>query len=98
AGRAGALSPDLPLGFDLGSDALQIVQVQPSAQPGLVRLTLQNLSPQRQLVRWPEGWCAHRELPDEPVASCAPPAADDLLLPWQLGSWCVSPRDRRTDR
>ena len=78
--------PDL----DLGSEALQIVQLQPLEQPGTARLTLQNLSPQRQQLCWPEGWSARRELAPEPVASTASAGAADRLLPWQLGSWLVS--------
>ena len=36
------------------------------------RVVLQNLSPQRQPVRWPPGWLA--DAPNE-------------LGPWQIGSW-----------
>jgi alpha-mannosidase len=75
--------------LDLGSQELQIVQLQPLEQPNTARLTLQNLSPQRQRLRWPEGWSACRELTAGSGSSCTPPGAADLLLPWQLGSWLV---------
>jgi alpha-mannosidase len=87
-----AAGGDAPEGWpdlDLGSEALQIVQFQPLEQPGTARLTLQNLSPQRQQLRWPEGWSARRELAPEPVAATASAGAADRLLPWQLGSWQV---------
>ena len=69
-------------GFDLGSEALQLVAVQSMGQSGEARITVQNLSPQRQQVRWPEGWSATPE-----GALCS-----DLhiLGPWQLASWRVS--------
>jgi hypothetical protein len=73
----------------LGSEALQIVALQPLAQLGTARLTLQNLSPQRQQLRWPEGWSARREFTAGTEASCASAGTGDLLLPWQLGSWLV---------
>jgi hypothetical protein len=73
----------------LGSEALQIVGLQPFEQPGTARLTLQNLSPQRQQLRWPEGWSARREVAAGTEASRASAGTGDLLLPWQLGSWLV---------
>jgi alpha-mannosidase len=75
--------------LDLGSEALQIVGLQPLEQPGMARLTLQNDSPQRQQLRWPEGWSARREFTAGTEASCTSAGADDLLRPWQLGSWLV---------
>jgi len=58
--------------LDLGIEALQLVQLQPSDAQGEARLVLQNLSPQRQRLQWPPGWIA--EGPDQ-------------LGPWQLGAW-----------
>ncbi|MBW0180333.1 MAG: alpha-mannosidase [Vulcanococcus sp.] len=75
--------------LDLGSEALQIVGLQALEQPGTARLTLQNLSPQRQQLRWPEGWSARREVTAGTEAACASAGTGDLLLPWQLGSWLV---------
>jgi alpha-mannosidase len=61
--------------LDLGTEALQLLQLQPSSDArGEARLVLQNLSPQRQRLRWPPGWSA--EGPDQ-------------LGPWQLGEWQV---------
>ncbi|MEN9861417.1 MAG: hypothetical protein RLZZ515_1899, partial [Cyanobacteriota bacterium] len=75
--------------LDLGSEALQIVGLQALEQPGTARLTLQNLSPQRQQLQWPEGWSARREFSAGTEAACASGGTGDLLLPWQLGSWLV---------
>jgi alpha-mannosidase len=83
---AGDALPQCWPALDLGSTALQLVQLQPLEQPGTARLTLQNLSPQRVQLRWPAGWCGRRE-PGE--ASAADLHADDLLLPWQLGHWQI---------
>jgi alpha-mannosidase len=69
-------------GFDLGSEALQLVAVQSVGQSGEARITVQNLSPQRQQVRWPEEWRA------TPEGELAPDA--NTLAPWQLASWRVS--------
>ena len=67
--------------LDLGSEALQLVEFQALEQPGEARLTLQNLSPLRQRLHWPEGWCGVRE---------AGLKLDETTLgPWQLGSWRV---------
>jgi alpha-mannosidase len=76
--------------LDLGSEALQIVGLQPLEQAGMARLTLQNHSPQRQQLRWPEGWSARREFTAGTEASCTSAGTGNLLLPWQLGSWLVS--------
>jgi len=70
------------IGFDLGSEALQLVAFQSVGQSGEARVTLQNLSPQRQQVRWPEGWSA------TPEGELGPDA--HTLAPWQLASWRVS--------
>jgi alpha-mannosidase len=83
---AGGAVPQSWPALDLGSTALQLVQLQPLEQPGMARLTLQNLSPQRVQLRWPAGWCGQRE-PRE--ASAADLHADDLLLPWHLGHWQI---------
>ncbi|MGA0021107.1 MAG: alpha-mannosidase [Vulcanococcus sp.] len=72
--------------LDLGSEALQLVQLQPLEQPGVARMTIQNLSPQRQQLRWPQGWSGRREDGEVRV----PHHAADQLLPWQLASWQVS--------
>lgn len=69
-------------GFDLGSEALQLVAFQPVGQSGEARITVQNLSPQRQQVCWPEGW---RATPEGELGSDA-----HTLAPWQLASWHVS--------
>ena len=69
----------------VGSDALQLVHFQPSEQPGVATLTLQNLSPQRQRLCWPQGWSGER-LTGELSAQ---PTHNDVLLPWQLGRWTV---------
>jgi alpha-mannosidase len=69
-------------GVDLGSEALQLVAVQSVGQSGEARITVQNLSPQRQQVRWPEEWRA------TPEGELAPDA--NTLAPWQLASWRVS--------
>jgi len=84
--------------LDLGSEALQIVGLQALEQPGTARLTLQNLSPQRQHLRWPEGWSARRELTAGTEASSASSGTGDLLLPWQLGSWLVCSGDCAVDQ
>jgi hypothetical protein len=65
---------------------LQLVQLQPLDQPGVARMTIQNLSPQRQQLRWPQGWRGRREEGEVPV----PHHVADQLLPWQLASWQVS--------
>ena len=63
-------------GHNWGSDALQLVRLEPlSSGPG-ARLTLQNLSPQRQRLCCPPGWLAE-------------PEQSDVLGPWQLGSWLL---------
>jgi hypothetical protein len=62
--------------IDWGSDAVQLIALRPLEQPGEAWVTLQNLSPQRQRLRWPQGW--HAE----------PPV--DQLRPWQLASVRVS--------
>ncbi len=80
----------LPLPLDLGSDSLQLVQLQPLAQPGEAQLVLQNLSPQRQRLRWPQGWRARREGLGDGAFADAQEADGDLLRPWQLGRWRVS--------
>jgi alpha-mannosidase len=82
---AGAGAPEGWPALDLGSTALQLVQLQPHAQPGTARLTVQNLSPQRQQLRWPEGWIARRESGEASVDL----QAGDQLLPWQLGHWQI---------
>lgn len=69
-------------GFDLGSEALQLVAFQSVGQSGEARISVQNLSPQRQQVRWPEKWRA------TPEGELAPDA--HTLAPWQLASWRVS--------
>jgi alpha-mannosidase len=69
-------------GFDLGSEALHLVAFEPVGESGEARITVQNQSPQRQQLRWPEGWSA------SPEGDLGP---DDLTLaPWQLASWRVS--------
>jgi alpha-mannosidase len=87
---AQAEGTEVPLPLDLGSDALQLVQLQPLAQPGEAQLVLQNLSPQRQRLRWPEGWRARREGLGDGAFADAQEADGDLLRPWQLGRWRVS--------
>ncbi|QVV66875.1 glycoside hydrolase family 38 C-terminal domain-containing protein [Synechococcus sp. LA31] len=87
---AQAEGTEVPLPLDLGSDALQLVQLQPLAQPGEAQLVLQNLSPQRQCLRWPEGWRARREGLGDGAFADAQEADGDLLRPWQLGRWRVS--------
>ncbi|QCH15184.1 alpha-mannosidase [Synechococcus sp. CB0101] len=82
---AGAGAPEGWPALDLGSTALQLVQLQPHAQPGTARLTVQNLSPQRQQLRWPQGWIARRESGEASVDL----QAGDQLLPWQLGHWQI---------
>jgi len=69
-------------GFDLGSEALHLVAFEPVGESGEARITVQNQSPQRQQLRWPEGWSA------SPEGDLGP---DGLTLaPWQLASWRVS--------
>ena len=73
----------------LESAALELIGLEPGDVAGEAWLTLQNLSPQRQQLRWPEGWSARREFTAGTEASCASAGTGDLLLPWQLGSWLV---------
>ena len=68
-------------GHRWGSDALQLVRLEPLSSGAGARLTLQNLSPLRQRLHCPPGWLAARESSD----GCDP----DGLGPWQLGSWIV---------
>ena len=70
------------IGFDLGSEALHLVAFQLVGQSDEVRITVQNLSPQRQQLRWPEGWSARSEGESGLDRS--------VLAPWQLASWLVS--------
>ncbi|MEY4360509.1 MAG: hypothetical protein RLZZ631_1995, partial [Cyanobacteriota bacterium] len=58
--------------LDLGSEALQLLHLQRLEGGAEARVVLQNLSPQRQPVRWPPGWVA-----DGPNG----------LGPWQIGAW-----------
>jgi hypothetical protein len=62
--------------IDWGSDAVQLIALRPLEQPGEAWVTLQNLSPQRQRLCWPEGWAVEPPL--------------DQLRPWQLASVRVS--------
>ena len=68
-----------------GGAAVQLIAMRPLEQPGEVWITLQNLSPQRQPLRWPPGW---RIEPEVNPASCTTSA--DQLRPWQLASFRVS--------
>ena len=86
AGAGGAA----PLPLDLGSEALQLVQVQPRQRPGEAQLVVQNLSPQRQRLHWPPGWCARREGMGDGAFAAAQEADGDVLRPWQLGRWRLS--------
>ena len=69
--------------LDWGSEALQMVLLQPLAGTGEARLVLQNLSPQRQRPRWSPGWVGEREAMDGSKACCSA----DELGPWQIGAW-----------
>jgi len=84
------LGPEAPgfgmlQGHSWGSDALQLVRLEPlSSGPG-ARLTLQNLSPLRQRLHCPTGWLPEREPSDGLLTGSDP----DCLGPWQLGSWTL---------
>jgi alpha-mannosidase len=73
---AGDTTPMALQAVNWGSDAVQLIALRPLEQSGEAWVTLQNLSPQRQRLRWPEGWHA------EPSV--------DQLRPWQLASVRVS--------
>ena len=72
-------------GLRFGGDAVQLIAMRPLEQPGEVWITLQNLSPQRQPLRWPPGWRIQPEPTSEPCTNSA-----DQLKPWQLASFRVS--------
>jgi alpha-mannosidase len=73
---AGSPEPVALQAIDWGTDAVQLIALRPLEQPGEAWVTLQNLSPQRQWLRWPAGWAV------------APHLAQ--LRPWQLASVRVS--------
>jgi alpha-mannosidase len=73
---AGSPQPVALQAIDWGTDAVQLIALRPLEQPGEAWVTLQNLSPQRQWLRWPAGWAV------------APHLAQ--LRPWQLASVRVS--------
>jgi hypothetical protein len=64
---------------------VQLIAMRPLEQPGEVWITLQNLSSQRQPLRWPPGWRIQPEPTSEPCPNSA-----DQLKPWQLASFRVS--------
>ena len=66
--------------LDFGSDALQLVHLQPLEDTAEQIVVLQNLSPLRQRICWPPGWTATR------AEDCP---GGDTLAPWQLGRWQV---------
>jgi hypothetical protein len=63
-----------PLRF--GSDALELIGLEPSETAGQVRLTLQNLSPLRQRLQLSTGW----RLLEGPAS----------ISPWQLVRLCLA--------
>ena len=68
-------------GHRWGSDALQLVRLEPLPFENGARLTLHNLSPLRQRLHCPPGWLAEPEQSDG--------RDPDGLGPWQLGSWIL---------
>ena len=68
----GGPAPEAMAALDFGSDAVELIAMRPLEHPGQAQITLHNLSPQRQRLRWPEGWRVEPPL--------------DQLRPWQLAS------------
>ena len=54
---AAAATPPWPP-ITLGSANLQLLELAAAEQPGVLWVSLQNLSPQRQQLQWPAGWRA----------------------------------------
>ncbi len=79
----------------LGHSDLQLVALTADPRPGVARLTVQNLSPCRHRLELGDGWVVLGRIDGlgEPLS-----LADTELCPWQLASWRISRRGRRTDR
>jgi alpha-mannosidase len=80
-----AVVPELPAAGPFGGAAVQLIALRPLEASGAMGITLHNLSPQRQRLRWPEGWQVQVD-----AQPGVPAGGVDQLRPWQLARFRVS--------
>jgi alpha-mannosidase len=107
-------SPEREAPIALGHPDLRLIALVADGGEGLLRLTVQNLSPCRHALDLGTAWQVLERLdglgdPGLGASCLAEPHRDEAamagvtegvvsLRPWQLASWRISRRGRRTDR